>query len=116
MSEAASNPPAAETKPEEGKKSQEGKKPAPAGPALPVLLGAAGGALVVGAVVGLFVLGPVIVKSRKPASTGAAAAAEASGKEKKHGEKGKKGEKGGAALFKLENIIVNPADRRARAS
>jgi flagellar protein FliL len=100
MSDAPSNPPA-ETKPEEG------KKPAPAGPALPVLLGAAGGALVVGAVLGMFVVGPLVVKMRKPADAATAAAeGKEKGKEKK--KEGKKGA-GEAALFKLENVIVNPA-------
>lgn len=103
MSDAPSNPPA-ETAAEGA------KKPAAAGPALPVLLGATAGALVVGAVLGMFLVGPLVVKStRKPAD--AAAAAEGHGKEQKDKKEKKGGKHGGgeSALFKLDNVIVNPA-------
>ncbi len=83
-------------------------KPA-AGPALPLLLGAAAGALVIGAVAGMFLVGPMVVKGR---AASALASADGHGGAKPGGKEGKKhgGKEGGkTGLFKLENIIVNPA-------
>jgi flagellar protein FliL len=102
MSEAATNPPNAEAKPEPAKaaKAATAVSPGP-GPALPILVGAAAGALIVGAVVGLFVIGPLLVKARRPAG------AETTHKAEKGGE-AQRGE-ARSAMFKLDNLIVNPA-------
>ncbi|MEQ1832728.1 MAG: flagellar basal body-associated FliL family protein [Candidatus Eisenbacteria bacterium] len=85
------------------------------------LIGAAVGALVLGSVLGIFVVAPKIVAAR----TGAPAAESAGGEHGKEGEKkkkehgksaGKHGEKGGegAVVHKIENLIVNPMGSQGR--
>jgi flagellar FliL protein len=86
----------------------------PAASALPVMLGGAIGALIAGAALGLFVVGPRVVAARAHAPAPAARQESAPapvGDDK--GGKGDKGDKGGAkvkpTLYKVDNIIVNPA-------
>lgn len=95
---------------------------------LPVpLIGAAAGALILGSVLGIFVLAPRIVAMR--GGTPAEAASAEAGKEgekgghekpakKEKGEHGKggHGEKAGgeSAVHKIENLIVNPAGSQGR--
>lgn len=97
------------------------KKP---GPPLP-LIGAAVGALVLGSVLGIFVLSPRFMASRKPADAAATSAegegekkGEAKGEKAKggHGEKkGGHGEKAeGGAVHRIDNLIVNPAGSQGR--
>lgn len=85
------------------------------------LIGAAVGALVLGSVLGIFVVAPRIVAAR----TGAPATEAAAGEHGKEGEKkkkehgkggGKHGEKGGegAVVHKIENLIVNPMGSQGR--
>jgi len=82
---------------EAGTEAQEPKKGK-----LPVLGGAAAG-LAIGAVVGLFVLGPKLA----PASPAAASAKH----EKKKEEKGEEGEgkKTDLSVYQLDNLVLNPA-------
>ncbi len=109
----------------EGKPGADGKgtsdakgKPAAAGSPLP-LVGAAVGALVLGSVLGIFVVAPRIVAARGGAQT---AAGEAVGGDAKKGEHGKKDKpKGGhgeqpgeTAVHKIDNLIVNPAGSQGR--
>ena len=77
---------------------------AKAGTALPMLLGAVVGALALGGVLGSLVLGPRIVASRGPQNASHEEAA-SEGK-KDHGKK--KSEKK-PEVYRLENLIVNPA-------
>lgn len=86
---------------------------AKAGPALPLLASAAAGGLVIGAVCGMFLLGPMV--RPKPTAAPAASHGEESedhGEEGGHGaSSGAHGEGGGhkSTVFRLDNIIVNPA-------
>lgn len=111
-----------EDKPEAAKSDAGAKK---AGPPLP-LIGAAVGALVLGSVLGIFVLSPRFMASR-PAADATTATAEGEAKgghgEKKgesakggHGEKkGGHGEKAEAgAVHRIDNLIVNPAGSQGR--
>lgn len=110
-----------EEKTEAAKPDAGAKKP---GPPLP-LIGAAVGALVLGSVLGIFVLSPRFLSSRQPAD---AATATAEGEKGGHGEKGgekaksshgeKKGGHGekaeGGSVHRIENLIVNPSGSQGR--
>ena len=111
-----------EEKPEAAKPDAAGAKP---GPPLP-LIGAAVGALVLGSVLGIFVLSPRFIASR-PSADAATAAAE--GEKGGHGEKGGEKAKGGhgekakgghgekaegGAVHRIENLIVNPSGSQGR--
>lgn len=103
---------------------------APAGaakPGLPIpLIGAAVGALVLGTVLGLFVIAPRVVGSRgaaaQPAAADAAGHGESAAAEKGgHGAKAEKGGHGGSgghgeagSVHRIENLIVNPAGSQGR--
>lgn len=90
-----------------------------AGSPLP-LIGAAAGALVLGSVLGIFVVAPRIVAARTGASTEAEPAKVEHGKGEKQGGHGKsdkkKGEHGaeGSVVHKIENLIVNPSGSQGR--
>jgi flagellar basal body-associated protein FliL len=94
-------------------------KATPAGLPLP-LIGAAVGALVLGSVLGVFVVAPRIVAARTGAQGAADGAEGKPGKKAEHGKpakaKGGHGEKGGgeSAVHKIENLIVNPAGSQGR--
>jgi len=111
-----------EEKPEAAKPDAAAAKP---GPPLP-LIGAAVGALVLGSVLGIFVLSPRFIASR-PSADAATAAAE--GEKGGHGEKGGEKAKGGhgekakgghgekaegGAVHRIENLIVNPSGSQGR--
>ncbi len=108
-----------EEKPEAAKPDAGAKKP---GPPLP-LIGAAVGALVLGSVLGIFVLSPRFIASR-PAADATTATAEGEAKGEKKGEKAKGGhgeKKGGhgekaeaGAVHRIDNLIVNPAGSQGR--
>jgi flagellar protein FliL len=105
-----------EEKPEAAKPDAAAAKP---GPPLP-LIGAAVGALVLGSVLGIFVLSPRFIASRPSADAATAAAEGEKGGEKAkggHGEKAKggHGEKAeGGAVHRIENLIVNPSGSQGR--
>lgn len=121
-----------EEKPDAAKAEADAKAKGKASP-IP-LIGAAVGALVLGSVLGIFVVAPKIVAARSPV---VADSAEASGEHGKKGEKkkekgghGEKKEKGGhgggghgeggegsgegGAVHRIENLIVNPAGSQGR--
>lgn len=105
------------------KESKDGKAgadaaPAAAAPALPVLIGVIAGALALGGTLGALLIGPPLVQVRQKATLAARiAAAEAGPDAKKHGKdkkKGKDGEHGGgeagkSPVYRIDNVIVNPA-------
>lgn len=80
---------------------------AKAGPALPVLLGITVVALAAGVALGSLVLGPKLAGSRKTTAT--AAAAKGEGGESKHGKKEGHGKEEKSAVYRVENVIVNPS-------
>ncbi len=93
-------------------KPAEGEAAKAAGPAPLIMISAAVGGVLVGAVCGLFLIGPRFAPkaAAKTASHGEESAEDGEesgghGKESGHGEKS--GAKG--AVFRLDNIIVNPA-------
>jgi flagellar FliL protein len=116
-----------EEKPDAAKADAKGKaSPIP-------LIGAAVGALVLGSVLGIFVVAPRIVAARSPVvadSAGAEGEHSKKGEKKKekggHGEKKEKGGHGGGghgeggeggeggAVHRIENLIVNPAGSQGR--
>ncbi len=90
------------------------KAPAKGGPPF-VLIGVIAGALVAGAALGTFLVAPRVNAARHTAAVKAAMQPE-HGKGKKHkkddkekGGKEKHGEAGKSPVYKLDNIIVNPA-------
>lgn len=80
---------------------------APAGPAAPVMIGIIVVALAVGVALGTLVLGPQLARSKGVKAEPAAAKSEG-GHESKGGH-GKEGKEDKAAIYRVENIIVNPA-------
>ena len=78
---------------------------APAGPAGPVMIGIIVVALAVGVALGTLVLGPQLARSKGVKAEPAAAKSEGGG----HGKEGKEGKEDKAAIYRVENIIVNPA-------
>lgn len=119
-----------EDKPDAAKAEADAKAKGKASP-IP-LIGAAAGALVLGSVLGIFVVAPRIVAARSPVVADSAGAEGEHGKkgEKKkgkggHGEKKEKGGHGGGhgegaeggeggAVHRIENLIVNPAGSQGR--
>lgn len=107
---------------EEKKEPQEGQeggapaaKPKAAEPAPVVMAGVVLVALLIGAALGALVLAPRVISSRQQAALAEAkdphAAKDKKKKDKKHEKKkeGKEGE-GKASVYRLDNIIVNPAN------
>jgi flagellar basal body-associated protein FliL len=98
--------------PEEG--ADKAAPPAKPGAAIPVLLiGVVAGALVAGAALGGLLVAPQLNRMRHAAAV-ATAADPNHGKQNREdkddkGRKGKKGEPGKSPVYKLDNIIVNPA-------
>ncbi len=89
------------------------------------LIGAAVGAIVLGSVLGIFVVAPKIVAARSAPTAEADAKGEHGKKGEKKDKKDKKGEKGekggeggekaeGGAVHRIENLIVNPAGSQGR--
>ncbi|MFN8588909.1 MAG: flagellar basal body-associated FliL family protein [Burkholderiaceae bacterium] len=109
MSEEAKEPQAA---PEAGAPAKAAK---PAQPAIVVLAGVVLVALIIGSALGALVLAPRIIQSRQAAALAEAKDPHAKDKDKKKGKKkekkkeGKEGE-GKSPVYRLDNIIVNPAN------
>jgi flagellar FliL protein len=117
-----------EDKPDAAKAAADSKGSGKASP-IP-LIGAAVGALVLGSVLGIFVVAPRIVAARAPVEADSASAGEHGKKSEKkkkekggHGEKKEKGSHGGGhgesegeggAVHRIENLIVNPAGSQGR--
>lgn len=114
-----------EEKPDAAKAEADAKAKGKASP-IP-LIGAAVGALVLGSVLGIFVLSPRFIASRPPADAATATAegeghGEANGEKKGEKAKGGHGEKKGGhgekaeagAVHRIENLIVNPAGSQGR--
>jgi flagellar FliL protein len=94
-------PPAAPASPAEGKPSApEAKKGGSSKLLLPIVVSVA---TLLGAGVGVLVVAPKLIASREAHAAESAAESETEGK----GAEAKKGEKG--PLFKIDNLIVNPA-------
>ena len=80
---------------------------AQAGPTLPILLGITVVALAAGVALGTLVLGPKLASAKK---TGAvAAAAKGASGEGKSGKQEGRGKEEKAAVYRIENVIVNPS-------
>jgi len=73
------------------------------------LIGAATAALVVGSVLGIFVVAPHVVTARNGAQAGGKVNAEAA-----HAEKGKGDKPAESVVHKIDNLIVNPAGSQGR--
>lgn len=108
---------------EEKKEPQEGQeggapaaKPKAAEPAPVVMAGVVLVALLIGAALGALVLAPRVISSRQQAALAEAkdphAAKDKHGKDKKKEKKGGKheGKEGASSVYRLDNIIVNPAN------
>ena len=111
MSEQAKDPKEAPAAAEGADKAAPAAKPKAALPIM--LIGVVAGALVAGAALGSLLVAPQVNKMRHAAAVTAACAPaskkdKADKKDKKDG-KDKKGEAGKAPVYKLDNIIVNPA-------
>lgn len=116
MSDAQEDKPA--TKPDGDKGKDKAQAKAKAASPLP-LIGAAVGALVLGSVLGIFVVAPKIVAARTPSAvTEGEGGGEKSGGHGKPAKKGAhgKGEKEdkGSVVHKIENLIVNPSGSQGR--
>ena len=83
------------------------KKPTP-GPPLVVLIAVIVAALAAGAALGDLLVAPQVVKARAAAALAAAKDPHKKDK-KKDKKKGKEGEDGKPSVYKIDNIIVNPA-------
>ena len=81
---------------------------AAAGPAPIVLIAVIIVALVAGAALGSLLVAPQVIKARHAAAVAAAKDPHKKDK-KKDKKKGKEGEAGKASVYKIDNIIVNPA-------
>lgn len=85
---------------------------APAKPKMPVLLGVAVGALVVGGALGAMVVGPMVAK-KMGKTTPVVAAADSSAEHGAEGEAAAEGKEGEAAaepaVHLLDNLVLNPA-------
>ena len=74
------------------------------GPAMPIMLGILVVALAAGVALGTLVLGPTLAKAKAKASTVSAEGGEHGKKEGK-----KEGKEDKAAVYRIENVIVNPS-------
>ena len=100
--------PAVKAQAPEGAATAAGPPPAAkAGPALPILLGITVVALAAGVALGTLVLGPKLASGRKTPAVAAAAKGERSAEAHGKPEAREKDEK--AAVFRIENVIVNPS-------
>jgi len=115
MSEAPQEP---KDKPEaEGDAKAAPAKPAGKEPPLFVLIAVVVVALGAGAALGSLLIAPPIIKARQAAAAQALADPHHKGKKDKKDKKGaheKKGEAGKSPVYKLDNIIVNPADSQGQ--
>ncbi len=102
--------------PQEGQEGAAAPKPKAAEPAPVMLAGVVLVALLVGSALGALVLAPRLVASRQQAALAEAtdphAAKDKHGKDKKKEKKGGKheGKEGASSVYRLDNIIVNPAN------
>jgi flagellar FliL protein len=98
-----SAPPSSPAPPAADKTAAAEPKSGKAGGAPFLIIGVAAGALALGAVVGLFVVSPRIVAARAEHTASHEVAASDEGKEGKGGHDSK------VAVYRIENVIVNPA-------